>query len=73
MFLFRYIVEVWTGSKDKIPIDLLEIGYEVIFATVDAWYLDHGFDGSIIPYHDWKTVYDNAIPRHEKGNFLFQC
>lgn len=56
----RFIIEAWTGRDDPVPHQLLKMGYEVIYASVDTWYLDHGFDGG--HYHPWKSVYDNLIP-----------
>ncbi|CAH1399796.1 unnamed protein product [Nezara viridula] len=56
----RFIIEAWTGRNDPVPHELLNMGYEVIYASVDTWYLDHGFDGG--QYHPWKSVYENQIP-----------
>ncbi|XP_066903581.1 chitooligosaccharidolytic beta-N-acetylglucosaminidase isoform X2 [Halyomorpha halys] len=60
----RFIIEAWTSQTDPVPHRLLKMGYEVIYASVDAWYLDHGFNGG--QSHSWKDVYDNRIPRVPK-------
>lgn len=38
----RYIIQVWTDSKDKHVIDLLNEGYDVIVSNHDFLYLDGG-------------------------------
>uniref|UniRef100_A0A1B6ED71 Beta-hexosaminidase n=1 Tax=Clastoptera arizonana TaxID=38151 RepID=A0A1B6ED71_9HEMI len=62
----RYVIETWVEKSDPLPTDLLNLGYRVIIATKDAWYLDHGFWGRTT-YHDWKVVYDNRLPSAKKG------
>lgn len=61
----RFIIEAWTDQYDRVPSELLRLGYEVIFATTDTWYLDHGFWGRT-KYHSWKEVYDYKIPEDPK-------
>lgn len=36
------------------------MGYRVIMATRDTWYLDHGFWGAT-QYHKWRQAYDNRL------------
>nr|ATU82513.1 venom hexosaminidase [Lethocerus distinctifemur] len=57
----RYIIETWVDQDDILPHVLLEKGYELIVATKDAWYLDHGFWGKTT-YHNWMVAYDNKLP-----------
>ncbi|XP_075225458.1 beta-hexosaminidase 2 [Lycorma delicatula] len=62
----RYIIETWVDKSDELPQLLLSKGYRVIFATKNAWYLDHGFWGSTA-YYKWNVVYDNRLPFGFKG------
>ncbi|XP_047112583.1 chitooligosaccharidolytic beta-N-acetylglucosaminidase-like [Schistocerca piceifrons] len=57
----RYVIETWVEGGDPLPQQLLALGYRLVVATKDAWYLDHGFWGST-RYHDWKAVYSNRLP-----------
>ncbi|PSN48529.1 Chitooligosaccharidolytic beta-N-acetylglucosaminidase [Blattella germanica] len=61
----RYIIQTWVPASDPLPSELLAKGYNVIYSTKDAWYLDHGFWGSTV-YHSWRVAYDNKIP-HKSG------
>jgi len=63
----RYTVEAWEGSI--VPIELVKLGYKVIIALKDIYYLDHGF---WIPtrYHNWKTIYDNRLPKVDNPDLL---
>lgn len=55
----RYTVEAWEGTN--VPIDLMELGYKVIIAFKDIYYLDHGF-WFPTNYHNWKMIYNNKMP-----------
>lgn len=57
----RYVIESWTDASDPTAEKLLLMGYRVIFATNDAWYLDHGFWGGT-RYYKWQDAYDNVLP-----------
>lgn len=46
------------------PKKLLDLGYELIMSTKNAWYFDHGFWG-ITKYYQWKAVYENRLPLHK--------
>ncbi|XP_025201242.1 chitooligosaccharidolytic beta-N-acetylglucosaminidase-like isoform X2 [Melanaphis sacchari] len=63
----RFTVEVWEGSN--IPIELVKLGYKVIIALNDVYYLDHGFWGST-NYHNWKLIYNNEIPKVDNPNLI---
>lgn len=63
----RYIVQTWLESSDPQPQKLLDLGYELIISTKNAWYFDHGFWGNT-RYYSWKTAYENRLPSH--GNVL---
>ena len=65
------MIEVWTNAGDTIPKDLLELGYGIIVATRDVWYLDHGFWGST-KFSSWKRIYENSIPS-DTGVFGGEC
>jgi len=63
----EYIIEVWdiSTSTTTVP-DLLDLGYRLITANSDAWYLDCGFGGWVAagnnwcsPYKAWQLMYDN--------------
>lgn len=58
----RFVIEAWTDASDPLAERLLGMGYRVIFATKDAWYLDHGFWGRT-QYHNWRRAYDNKLPQ----------
>ena len=60
-----YIVHLWGSFNNSDYADLVNQGYEVIFANNDKFYLDCGFgefcDGGnnwCDPYKDWQTIYD---------------
>lgn len=55
----RYTIEVWYG--DKVSIDLANLGYKVIVAVEDVYYLDHGLRPPTT-YHSWKLIYNNKLP-----------
>lgn len=63
----RYIVEAWEGLV--LPVELVKLGYKVIVALKDIYYLDHGF---WIPtqYHNWKTIYNNRLPEVDNPDLL---
>ncbi|KAE9524629.1 hypothetical protein AGLY_014679 [Aphis glycines] len=63
----RYTVEAWEGSN--IPVELVKLGYKVIIALKDVYYLDHGF-WYPTNYHTWKQIYDNRIPKVDNPNLL---
>lgn len=62
----RYTIETWEGTN--VPIDLMELGYKVIIAFRDFYYLDHGF-WFPTNYHNWKMIYNNKMP-NGKPNLL---
>ena len=62
--LSRYIIQTWVPASSKLPTELLDKGYKIIYSTKDKWYLDHGFWGPTV-YHKWRDVYDNKIPRKD--------
>lgn len=39
----RYIIQTWVPKESNLTTSLLELGYELIISTKNAWYLDHGF------------------------------
>lgn len=55
----RYTVEAWEGYT--LPVELVKLGYKVIVAFKDIYYLDHGF-WTPTNYHNWKTMYNNKMP-----------
>jgi len=57
----RYVIEAWTDAIDPTVDRLLSLGYRVIVATRDTWYLDHGFWGQTT-YHSWRRAYENRLP-----------
>ncbi|XP_031632217.1 chitooligosaccharidolytic beta-N-acetylglucosaminidase [Contarinia nasturtii] len=59
----RYIIQTWLESSNEQPQKLLNLGYELIMSTKNAWYFDHGFWGNTA-YYTWKTAYDNRLPKH---------
>lgn len=61
----RYIIQTWVETSNELPKKLLELGYELIMSTKNAWYFDHGFWG-VTKYYTWKTAYDNRI-LHQDG------
>lgn len=58
-----YIIQTWTKTTTDLPERLLQLGYQLIISTKNAWYLDHGFWGTT-PYYNWRTVYQNTLPDH---------
>lgn len=63
----RYTVEVW--YDDKVSTDLANLGYKVIVAVEDIYYLDHGLRPPTT-YHSWKTIYNNKLPVVENSNLI---
>jgi len=63
----RYTVEAWEGSN--IPVELVKLGYKVIIALKDVYYLDHGFWTST-NYHTWKQIYNNKMPKVDNPNLV---
>lgn len=63
----RYTVETWEGST--VPVELVQLGYKVIIALKDIYYLDHGF-WYPTTYHNWKTIYNNKMPTVDNPNLL---
>lgn len=55
----RYTIEVWQG--DTISLNLANLGYKVIVAVEDIYYLDHGLRPPT-RYHTWKVIYNNRLP-----------
>jgi len=62
----KYIIQIWSESKDDIIHGLLKKGYRTIFSNVDAMYLDCGFPAWLghglnwcSPIKGWQTIYDN--------------
>lgn len=55
----RYTVEVWQGNT--VSIDLANLGYKVIVAVEDTYYLDHGLRPTTT-YHSWKVIYNSKLP-----------
>ncbi|XP_054287590.1 chitooligosaccharidolytic beta-N-acetylglucosaminidase, partial [Macrosteles quadrilineatus] len=60
----RYVIEAWTDAIDPTVDRLLSLGYRMIVATRDTWYLDHGFWGQTA-YHNWRRGYDNRLPNKQ--------
>lgn len=56
----RFVVEVWYG--DEITVELANLGYKVIVAVEDVYYLDHGLRPPTT-YHSWKVIYNNKLPK----------
>lgn len=63
----RYIVETWEGSV--VPVELVKLGYKIIIALKDIYYLDHGF-WTPTNYHNWKMIYNNRLPDVINPNLL---
>lgn len=55
----RYTIEVWYDNK--VSISLANLGYKIIVAVEDIYYLDHGLRPPTT-YHSWKTIYNNVLP-----------
>lgn len=55
----RYTIEVWQGNT--VAVDLAKLGYKVIVALEDVYYLDHGLRPTTT-YHSWKVIYNNKLP-----------
>lgn len=55
----RYTVEVW--ENQMAPAELVKLGYKVIIAMKDFYYLDHGFWTPTV-YHNWKIIYNYELP-----------
>jgi len=63
----RYTVEVWQG--DTISVNLANLGYKVIVAVEDIYYLDHGLRPTTT-YHSWKVIYNNKLPVIENSKLI---
>lgn len=63
----RYTVEVWYDNK--VSVDLANLGYKVIVAVENIYYLDHGLRPPTT-YHSWKTIYNNKLPVVEDSNLI---
>lgn len=55
----RYTIEVWQGNT--VSLSLANLGYKVIVAVEDIYYLDHGLRPPTT-YHTWKVIYNNKLP-----------
>ncbi|XP_050546976.1 chitooligosaccharidolytic beta-N-acetylglucosaminidase-like isoform X2 [Daktulosphaira vitifoliae] len=55
----RFIIEEWESSTAAAQ--LTELGYKVIVATKEFYYLDHGF-WPPTNYHSWKLIYETKLP-----------
>lgn len=63
----RYIIEVWyDNSMSK---DLVNLGYKVIIANEDVYYLDHGLRPPTT-YHSWKVIYNNKLPTANNSKLI---
>ncbi|XP_035776083.1 chitooligosaccharidolytic beta-N-acetylglucosaminidase-like isoform X2 [Anopheles albimanus] len=60
----RYVIQTWVPTQSSLNEDLLNLGYQLIISTKNAWYLDHGFWGQT-SYYNWKIVYNNRLPRKD--------
>ncbi|XP_058807710.1 chitooligosaccharidolytic beta-N-acetylglucosaminidase [Phymastichus coffea] len=60
----KFVVQTWVEADKDLNARLLDLGYQLIVSTKDAWYLDHGFWGST-KYHSWRDAYNNRIPQHQ--------
>ncbi|XP_050421396.1 chitooligosaccharidolytic beta-N-acetylglucosaminidase-like isoform X2 [Adelges cooleyi] len=63
----RFVVEIWEDPTS--PAKLTELGYKVIVAMKDVYYLDHGF-WSPTNYHTWKLIYNTKMPVANKTNLI---
>uniref|UniRef100_A0A2H8U0P4 Beta-hexosaminidase n=1 Tax=Melanaphis sacchari TaxID=742174 RepID=A0A2H8U0P4_9HEMI len=63
----RYTVEVWQGNT--VSVDLANLGYKVIVAVEDIYYLDHGLRPPTT-YHSWKVIYNNKLPMANNSNLI---
>lgn len=63
----RYTVEVWYG--DQMAKDLANLGYKVIVAVEDIYYLDHGLRPPTT-YHSWKVIYNNKLPTVNNSDLI---
>lgn len=63
----RYTIEVWQGNT--ISVDLANLGYKVIVAVEDIYYLDHGLRPTTT-YHTWKVIYNNELPTVNNSNLI---
>lgn len=37
-YSYRYIIQTWVETTDEQPLKLLNMGYELIMSTKNAWY-----------------------------------
>lgn len=63
----RYTIETWDGRTTSV--ELVKLGYKVIIALKDIYYLDHGFWGTT-SYHNWKLIYNNKMPSVDNTNLI---
>lgn len=63
----RYTIEVWEGNTDAV--NLANLGYRVIVAVEDVYYLDHGLRPPTT-YHSWKIIYNNKMPMTNNPNLI---
>lgn len=63
----RYTIEVWQGNT--VSVDLANLGYKVIVAVEDIYYLDHGLRPTTT-YHSWKVIYNNKLPTVNNSNLI---
>jgi len=63
----RYTIETWEGTT--VPVELVQLGYKVIIALKDIYYLDHGF-WYPTSYHNWKMIYNNKMPTVDNPKLL---
>lgn len=63
----RYTIEIWDGSTNLNK--LTDLGYKVIVAVEDVYYLDHGQRPSTF-YHSWKNIYKNLLPMVKNSNLI---
>lgn len=63
----RYTVEVWNGNT--LLEELANLGYKVIVAVEDVYYLDHG-QRPPTRYHSWKNIYSHPLPVVKNSNLI---
>lgn len=63
----RYTVEVWDGNTNLN--ELTDLGYKVIVALEDVYYLDHG-QRPPTTYHSWKNIYKHPLPKVQNANLI---
>lgn len=63
----RYIIENW--EEDTLSVDLANLGYKIIVAVQDVYYLDHGLRPPTT-YHSWKVIYNNKLPMSNNSDHI---